>query len=101
MADITPAELHQRQQIGEAPIIVDVRETWEFDEGRIPGAQNIPLGTLPEKLEDIDEWKNQEIIVHCKGGSRSASAKAFLTQQGFTNVRNLVGGFQAYSAEGI
>ena len=101
MADITPAELHQRQQTGETPIIVDVRETWEFDEGRISGAQNIPLGTLPEKLEDIDEWKNQEIIVHCKGGSRSASAKAFLTQQGFTNVRNLVGGFQAYSAEGI
>ena len=76
MADITPAELHHRQQTGETPIIVDVRETWEFDEGRIPGAQNIPLGTLPEKLEDIDEWKNQEIIVHCKGGSRSVAGYA-------------------------
>ena len=67
----------------------------------MPGAQNIPLNSLPEKLDDIDEWKNQEVIVHCKSGSRSASAKAYLTQQGFTNVRNLVGGFQAYMAAGI
>ena len=96
MADITPAELHQRHQTGETPTIIDVRETWEYEEGSIPGAHNIPLGTLPDKLDDIDEWKNQEIIVHCKGGSRSVSAKAFLTQQGFTNVRNLVGGYQAY-----
>ena len=96
MADITPAELHQRQQAGETPTIVDVRETWEHEEGRIPGAQNIPLNSLPDKLDDLDEWKNQEIIVHGKSGSRSTAAKAFLTQQGFTNVRNLVGGFMAY-----
>jgi rhodanese-related sulfurtransferase len=101
MADITPTELHQRQQAGETPTIIDVREPWEFEEARMPGAQNIPLNSLPEKLDDIDEWKNQEIIVHCKSGSRSASAKAYLTQQGFTNVRNLVGGFQAYTAAGI
>ena len=99
MADITPAELHQRQQAGETPTIIDVRETWEHEEARIPGAQNIPLNSLPEKLNEIDELKDQEIIVHCRSGSRSASAKAYLTQQGFTNVRNLLGGFQAYSAE--
>ena len=98
MADITPAELHQRQQAGETPTILDVRETWEFEEGRIPGAQNIPLSTLPDKLDDLDELKDQEVIVHCKGGGRATSAKAYLTQQGFTNVRNLVGGYQAYSA---
>jgi len=101
MPDITPAELHQRQQAGETPTILDVRETWEHEEGRIPGALNIPLNSLPERLDDLDELKNQEIIVHCKGGGRSASAKAYLTQQGFTNVRNLEGGFQAYMAAGI
>ena len=99
MVDITTAELHQRQQAGETPTIIDVRETWEYEEARIPGAQNIPLNSLPEKLNEIDELKDQEIIVHCRSGSRSASAKAYLTQQGFTNVRNLLGGFQAYSAE--
>jgi rhodanese-related sulfurtransferase len=98
MPDITPAELHQRQQAGETPHIIDVRETWEVEESRIPGSQNIPLGTLPEKLDDLDELKNEEVIVHCKSGGRSASAKAFLTQQGFTNVRNLLGGMNAYQA---
>lgn len=96
MADITAPELKQRLQAGETPTIIDVRETWENEESRIDGSQNIPLGTLPDKLDDLDELKDQEIIVHCKSGGRSASAKAFLTQQGFTNVRNLLGGMQSY-----
>lgn len=96
MADITAPELKQRLQAGETPTIIDVRETWENEESRIDGSQNIPLGTLPEKLDDLEELKDQEIIVHCKSGGRSASAKAFLTQQGFTNVRNLLGGMQSY-----
>jgi rhodanese-related sulfurtransferase len=100
MADITPAELLQRQQAGETPTIIDVREPWEHEEASMPGTQNIPLGTLPEKLDDLDAWKEQEIIVHCKSGARSGQAKAYLTQQGFTNVRNLLGGYQAYAAEG-
>ena len=96
MADITAPELKQRLQAGETPTIIDERETWENEESRIDGSQNIPLGTLPEKLDDLEELKDQEIIVHCKSGGRSASAKAFLTQQGFTNVRNLLGGMQSY-----
>jgi len=96
MSDITPSELKQRQQTGEKLNIIDVREPWENAEGRIEGSQNIPLGSLPEKLDDLEELKNEEVIVHCKGGGRSASAKAFLAQQGFTNVRNLIGGFSAY-----
>ncbi len=98
MPDITSAELHQRQQAGETPTILDVREPWEFEESRIPGAQNIPLGTLPQQLDDLEDYKNQEVIVHCKSGARSSAAKAFLTQQGFTNVRNLEGGILAYQA---
>ncbi len=98
MADITSDELKQRQQAGETPTIIDVREPWEFEESRIPGAQNIPLGTLPEKLDDLAGLKDQEVIVHCKSGSRSSAAKAYLTQQGFTNVRNLLGGIMGYGA---
>ncbi len=99
MADITTTELHQRLQAGETPHLIDVREPWEHEEGRIAGAQNIPLGTLPTQLDELEDWKDQEVIVHCKGGSRSAQAKAFLAQMGFTNVRNLLGGYQAYVAE--
>ena len=96
MADITPAELKQRQAAGEKPTIIDVREPWENEEGHIEGSQNIPLSTLPQKLDELEDLKDHEIIVHCKGGGRSTSAKAYLTQQGFLRVRNLVGGFLAY-----
>ncbi|AMR29326.1 NADH oxidase [Hymenobacter psoromatis] len=96
MPDITATELHQRQQAGETPTIIDVREPWEFEESRIAGSQNIPLSSLPQALDDLEELKDQEVIVHCRSGSRSAAAKAFLTQQGFTNVRNLEGGILAY-----
>ena len=99
MADITAAELHQRQQAGETPTILDVREPWEVEESRINGSKNIPLGTLPTQLDDLEDLKDQEIIVHCRSGARSATAKAFLTQQGFTNVRNLEGGIMAYQAK--
>jgi rhodanese-related sulfurtransferase len=98
MPDITSAELKTRQQAGETPLIIDVREPWEFEESRISGSQNIPLGTLPTKLDDLEEAKDEEVIVHCKSGARSSAAKAFLTQQGFTNVRNLEGGIMAYQS---
>lgn len=96
--DITAEELKERLSKGETPVIIDVREDWEYQEVNIAGAQNIPLGTLPQRLEDLEDLKDQEVIVHCKSGARSASAKAFMQQQGFTNVRNLLGGIQGYKA---
>ncbi|MGI4759187.1 MAG: rhodanese-like domain-containing protein [Janthinobacterium lividum] len=96
MPDITSSELKQRQQAGENPTIIDVREPWEFEESRISGSQNIPLGTLPTQLDELEDHKDQEVIVHCKSGARSSAAKAFLIQQGFTNVRNLEGGITAF-----
>ena len=96
-ADITAEELKERLNKGETPVIIDVREDWEYQETSIPGAQNIPLGTLPQRIEDLDELKEQEVIVQCRSGARSASAKAFLQQQGFSNVRNLLGGILAYN----
>ncbi|SIT85620.1 rhodanese-like domain-containing protein [Pontibacter indicus] len=94
--DITAEELKERLAKGETPIIIDVREDWEHQESRIEGAQNIPLGALPQRLDDIEDLKDQEVIVHCKSGMRSASAKAFLQQQGFKQVRNLLGGITGY-----
>jgi len=95
-ADITVEELKERLSKGETPVIIDVREDWEYQESNIAGAKNIPLGTLPQRLYDLDDLKGQEVIVQCRSGNRSASAKAFLQQQGFSNVRNLLGGMLAY-----
>ena len=97
VTDITVEELKDRLAKGETPVIIDVREDWEYQESNISGAKNIPLGTLPERLEDLEEMKDQEVIVQCRSGARSASAKAFLQQQGFSNVRNLLGGIVAYN----
>jgi rhodanese-related sulfurtransferase len=77
MPDITPAELHQRQQAGETPTIIDVRETWEHEEGRIAGAQNIPLNSLPDKARRPRRLKRPGN--HCALQRRRplASAKAY------------------------
>lgn len=95
-SDITAEELKERLSKGETPVIIDVREDWEYQEANIAGAKNIPLGALPGQLDDLEELKDQEVIVQCRSGARSANAKAFLQQQGFKNVRNLIGGIQAY-----
>ncbi|MBM3920919.1 MAG: rhodanese-like domain-containing protein [Sphingomonadales bacterium] len=91
MEDITAIELKSRMDNGTAPMIIDVRETWEFDEFNI-GATLIPLAELPGKWEDLEDHKQEEIVVHCRSGARSATAKAFLESQGFSRVRNLLGG---------
>ena len=95
--DITAEELKERLNKGETPIIIDVREDWEYQESNIAGSKLIPLGTLPQRLDELEEYKDQEVIVHCRSGARSANAKAFLQQQGFSNVRNMLGGILAYN----
>ena len=97
MEDIYVQELKQRMDQGEDLIIIDVREPWEYEEFNI-GALNVPLGQLPSALLDWDEWKDREVVVHCKSGARSATAKALLTQQGFSSVRNLLGGMMEWQA---
>lgn len=95
MQEITVQELKERQASNPNLKIIDVRETWEFDEDNI-GAQLLPLGELPTRLSEIADFKEQEVIVHCKSGGRSAQAQKFLVAQGFSNVINLKGGILAY-----
>jgi rhodanese-related sulfurtransferase len=95
LASITPLELKARIEKSDIVYIVDVRESWEYDEVNI-GANNIPLGSLPEYLEQLSPLRNQEIIVHCKTGGRSTQAQKYLQKQGFTQVRNLLGGIEGY-----
>jgi rhodanese-related sulfurtransferase len=91
MSDITTDELKQRMDAGEKLNIIDVRELHEFEEYNI-GAKLIPLGELPSRINELEQLKNEEIIIHCRSGARSNSAKMFLLDNGFTNVRNVLGG---------
>jgi rhodanese-related sulfurtransferase len=96
--DITVEELKKRQANNEELVIIDVREDWEYDEMNI-NAKNIPMGNLPQKLEELESLKEKEIILHCKSGRRSDQAKRYLMTQGFTQVRSLLGGIEAYLEE--
>ena len=88
--EITSVELKQRMDRGDALKIVDVREPNEYQINRIPGSQLIPLGDVPKRFAELS--KNDEIVVHCKMGGRSAKAADFLRSVGFTRVLNLKGG---------
>lgn len=96
--EITVQELDERIAKNESIILIDVREPFENDLSNLGGTL-IPLGTLPDELHQIEAYKNQEIIVYCRSGNRSSKACAYLAEQGFTNVRNLVGGITRWSFE--
>lgn len=97
--DITVSELKNRIDAGTAPIMVDVREPHEWDRQHLDGVEKISLATIPAKLTDMSQWKDQEVVLICRSGGRSGRATAFLQQQGFSNARNLAGGMLAWKAE--
>ncbi|HAK80468.1 rhodanese-related sulfurtransferase [Runella defluvii] len=94
--DITVEELKQRIESGEEINLIDVREDYEYEADNIGGVL-IPLGDLPHRLSEIDHLKEQEVLVHCRSGKRSETAQRFMQSQGFTNVRNVIGGILAYN----
>ncbi|MFZ1751295.1 MAG: rhodanese-like domain-containing protein [Saprospiraceae bacterium] len=91
MNDITVEELRQKREAGEDFIFLDVREAHEYQEFNL-GARLIPLGILPAVISELMDQKDKEIVVHCRSGARSGSAKITMTQMGFSKVRNLLGG---------
>ncbi|OJW77342.1 MAG: NADH oxidase [Bacteroidetes bacterium 46-16] len=96
MQEISVEELKKRMDAGEALHIIDVREPEEYAEYNI-GAKLLPLGKIMGmQLEDIDDWKEEELIIHCRSGKRSMQACMVLEQVGFTNVKNVTGGVLAW-----
>ena len=92
---ITPLELKMRLEAGDRPVLLDVREPWEFDVARIEGSRLIPMGELPERFSELDPAA--ETVVICHHGSRSAYVARALGEIGFARVLNLQGGLDAYS----
>jgi rhodanese-related sulfurtransferase len=94
---ISPKELKARLDKGDNLVLLDVREQWEYDLARLTNSTLIPLSTLPHSISKLN--RDTEIIAICHHGMRSADATNFLLQQGFPNVKNLVGGIDAWSAQ--
>lgn len=94
MSKINAAELIERLNNGDAPLLLDVREKIEYYTYNIGGI-NIPLSVLADEWEQLDDNKSAEIVVVCKAGIRSRTAQQILQQHGFGNVKNLTGGLTA------
>lgn len=93
--EISVEDLKARLDRKENFVLVDVREPFEWDIARIPGAVLIPLGELPSRLVELNP--DDDLVIQCKSGGRSAHAVEFLKQQGFSKVSNLAGGILAWS----
>lgn len=97
MESITTAELRTVLNGNFEGLLIDVREPDEYAIANIEGSRLIPLGTLSEELDSLP--KDREILVHCKAGGRSAKAVKLLLDNGFTKVKNVSGGIDAWLAE--
>lgn len=99
MKNISVEELKEKMDSGNKVHLIDVREPHEYAEYNI-GAQLIPLGKIQSmQIEEIENLKEEEIILHCRSGIRSVTAALFLEMQGFKNVINVTGGVQAWVAK--
>jgi adenylyltransferase/sulfurtransferase len=94
---ISVSELKRKIDAHEAFQLIDVREPFEYELARIQGSRLIPLGEIPERVDELPREK--PIVVHCHSGQRSAQAVRLLQQRGFTTVYNLDGGIDAWSDE--
>jgi sulfur-carrier protein adenylyltransferase/sulfurtransferase len=97
--EITPGELRDRLERGDPLTIIDVREPYEWEIGNLEryGARLIPMGELPERLAELDP--QEEIVLQCRSGGRSARVLKAMRGEGFTRLLNLKGGILAWSDE--
>ena len=96
MQTISVDEVKRRMDAGEQLHLVDVREPFENADFNIGGIL-LPLGMIQSmQTDEIDDLKNEEVILYCRSGNRSGNAAMFLESMGFTNTKNLAGGMLAW-----
>jgi adenylyltransferase/sulfurtransferase len=94
MTDVSPQELKERLDHQHALVLVDVRENWETMLCRLPHALHMPVEEIELRAEELNP--NEEIVVYCHHGVRSAAVAQYLRQRGY-NARNLAGGLDAWA----
>jgi adenylyltransferase/sulfurtransferase len=93
---ITVEELKSRFDAGEGLRLIDVREPSEQRTAKIEGSELKPLGQIASWANELTD-KDEEIVLHCHHGMRSDRACQYMAAQGFTNVKNLIGGIDEWS----
>ncbi len=95
--EVHPLDVHKLKNTGTEILILDVRQPKEWDLTHIDGAKLIPLDQLPQRVTELENWRDKPIVVHCHHGARSLRAAAWLRQAGFAQVKSMAGGIEAWS----
>ena len=96
MRDLTPPELKDYlENLEQAPLLLDVRQPWEYELCKLDDSVLIPMGEIPTTIDDLDE--DRETVVICHHGVRSMHIARFLERSGFTNIINLKGGMDQWA----
>ena len=95
MSEIRPEELKARLEGGPRPLLLDVRQEWETKLCRLENAIHIPIEEIELRADELDP--EDDIVVYCHQGVRSAAVADYLRQLGFRNVRNLIGGLDHWA----
>jgi len=93
--EVSVDDAYQMRENG--AFVLDVREVSEWEDGHIPDATLIPLGELESRMDEIPA--DQEVLIVCRSGNRSAQARDLLTNAGFTNVTSMAGGMNQWVAK--
>lgn len=98
MREMSATDLHAYlASAHDRPLLLDVREPWEFNTAHIDGSTLIPMSTISSRAAELD--RTQEIVVICHHGIRSRMVCRFLESEGFSNLINLAGGVNAWARE--
>lgn len=99
--DISPQQAVQLMSHESGSIVLDVREDSEYQSGHIQDSIHIPLGSLASRVSELDKYKDKNVILGCRSGSRSGRACSILKKNGFTKVHNLRGGVMAWEKDSL
>jgi len=100
IVEVTPQQVKADVDAGKPVILLDVRDSVEFDAGHLPKAVNISRGLLEWKIGWAVPDKNANIVVYCRTDARSALATSVIKEMGYTNVKNMQGAFKAWGEAG-
>lgn len=95
MKTLSPESLHEKLNNAAQPLLIDVREDWEFETCHIEGSRHLPMSQIVAAMDTLD--KEAETVVICHHGTRSQQVAQYLESQGFNNIYNLDGGIDAWA----
>ena len=97
MKEITTVQLKAMLESPMPPLVLDVREEWEWQRAHVDAARLLPMASVPDHLDELD--RGRDLVVMCHHGGRSRQIVLFLEQQGYDRAINLRGGIDAWSRE--